>query len=129
MSDNKGGRPPLTDEQKEYDKLLKNSLSKLKNSSRKNEKAKQEFLAANEIIYYFNKYGLETSEAAKKASGDPNISGFARAVLGMYKKSFEGDMQAFKMMLKMAGLDVDRLDITTNGDKNIFQLKYKLEDD
>lgn len=127
MDKNKGGRPPLTDEEKEYNKLLKSKLKEMRNASRVNKKVNQDLLAENEIRYHFNKYGLQSSTAAQQASKDPNISGFARAVLGMYGKAFEGDMNAFKLMLKMAGMDIDKLEVDTNGN-NTFTLNYKLED-
>lgn len=101
MSKEKGGRPiGMTKENMDIKRAYGEIKSLLKERKIKN----MEAIALNELNYHLNRFGLSPFNEAKEAYQNTHITtGFEMAILGLYKKSADGDLNAVKLLIQLAG--------------------------
>lgn len=135
MSDEKRGRgrPPIDENTKKLREMHKEHVNRLVSQFSTlmggNSRISEDDISRVIMKFYIDFYGRAPGSIAVADSKDEELPGIARAVLGFYQKAFAGDVAAFKTLMQLNNLDINRVDVTSGGDKmKTFTLNYSLED-
>lgn len=110
----------------EYQKQVKKALKRLEKDLVQGKQVGRDVLAKNELLYHYVRYGMLPIKEAANDATDTESSGFKMVINSMFRKALKGDMRAIKMVMNMAGLDVDNVETDANTESNTFTLNYKL---